>query len=116
VTTSGPHPGTKHPSQVLLRLRFVLSHHLSSPDVHPVQSDTKSRNSATAGNGIGIHSMQVQVRTSSVKPKSTSAETIAGFSDGDDSVERESILQSLAKGMQRVSSGVGLCILHRLLF
>lgn len=64
------------------------------------------RNSATAGNNVGIiRSGNDSGGKSKPSGKPTAVETI-GLSDEDDSAERESILQSPPKGVKRLSSGV----------
>lgn len=80
-------------------------------DAHHVQPDVKSRDSATAGNGIGViqktHAYGKERGGKSKQSSTAVAETTAvSLSDEDDSAERESILQSPAKGMHRLSSRV----------
>ena len=86
------------------------SQHASSSrkflDTHHVQPDVKFRDSTTAGSDIGI----VQNTHTDGKGsggKSTAVEiTTVSLSNEDDSAERESILQSPPKRVQRLSSTV----------
>jgi hypothetical protein len=72
----------------------------------PIDDDAqlnKFRDSATSGNGVGI----VQTAHSGLKPKlNSTTQTVVNLEDEDDTVERESILQSPPKGTKRISSGV----------
>ena len=66
-----------------------------------------SRNSATAGNGVGIiQSTHTSGQELGGKSKPTATAEISGLSDEDDSVEREAILQSPPKATKRLSSKV----------
>lgn len=80
---------------------------------HHAQLAINSRNSAIAGNRVGIaqstHTGGKESKKS--EPTQNSTTTTAdtyGLSDEDDSVERKSIMQSPPKGMKRLESGVSL--------
>jgi hypothetical protein len=90
---------------------------LQSPVDNNAQLD-KRRDSATSGNGIGI----VQTAHTSGKPTTSlkskqnlATETVVNLEDEDDTVERESILQSLPKGAKRLSSAVS-CFIWNIYF
>ena len=80
-----------------------------------MQSDVKSRKSATSGNGINIQVAQSTHSGKETGPNSAIAATTGGLSDEDDNAERVSILQSPLKGTKRLLSGVSSYIGFKLL-
>jgi hypothetical protein len=108
--SSGSHAPNSKVSILNFPSLFLSVHHL----VH-AQLDINSRNSATAGNHVGVtqstHTSGKQSNSGKSKPTQNSTTTTAdtyGLSDEDDSVEQESIMQSPPKGIKRLESGVSL--------